>query len=251
MPESESKMFIIIGILFLVLLFIFILISIIYTNYDEISKSKDENLLVEREMLEYSEDIYKDNNKSYLFYSDKDTDLQVGIYLTDKICVSFRGSTSVKDFMFDLNVDKMCIGQIEIHQGFYMQLFYSGIYEEFCRDLKRIINENPNHEIYITGHSLGGALATLFGYTLTNLTDRDVNVVSFASPKVGNYHWKNHFDSKNNLKHSRIIISNDFAPHFPSFDYYHCGKCKVLNTNELFFDSNYHSIRVYKYHLNL
>lgn len=246
MTSSEPKTFIVVGIFFLILLFICILISIIYANYNEIN---NEILLVEKEMLKYSEDIYKDNNNSDFFYSDKDTDLQVGIYVTDKICVAFRGSSSIKDFLIDLNVDKMCIGKIEIHQGFYMQLFYSSIYVNFLLDLSKIIDENPTHEIYITGHSLGGALATLFGYTLTNLTNRDINVVSFASPKVGNDHWRNHFNNKPNLKHNRIIISNDPAPHFPSFDYYHCGKCKVLNTNELFLDPNYHSIKVYKYHM--
>ena len=248
--KSEQKSFIIVGIIFLILLLIFMLINIICTKCDEINVTDHETLLIEREMLKYSEDIYKDNNNSTLFYSDKNTDLQVGIYVTDKISIAFRGSSSVKDFMYDLNVDKMCIGQVEIHQGFYTQLFYSSIYEKFYNDFKRLIIEHPTYEIYITGHSLGAALATLFGYAISDSIDKNINIISFGSPKVGNYHWSNHFNSKTNLKYTRIKCSNDFAPYFPSFDYEHCGKCKTLNTNGLFIDRNSHALEVYNYYLN-
>ena len=70
----------------------------------------------------------------------------------------------------------------------------------------------------IVGHSIGGALATLFGYRIsrgagvttvnTNIeskvSNNHVTVVSFGSPRVGNTGFQRHFDSQPNLDHLRV-----------------------------------------------
>lgn len=207
-------------------------------------------LQVEKQMLNYSTKIYDDDNGSNFFYSDKETDLQVGIYLSDKITVAFRGTESMKDKMYDLNATKTKLSNnIYVHEGFYNQLLNSKIYKRFHNNLMLLISEHNDCEIYITGHSLGGALATLFGYILANEINKKINIISFASPRVGNYSFKRAFEKKSNLKHIRIVVSNDPIPYFPLINYYHVGKIKNLKVDEWFPNINNHSTKVYKKHL--
>ena len=64
--------------------------------------------------------------------------------------------------------------------------------------------------MFITGHSVGGALAALFGYFLSSdFLAKDINVVSFGSPYVGNYAFKCDFENRPNLIHHRVTNRND------------------------------------------
>jgi len=40
-------------------------------------------------------------------------------------------------------------------------------------------------ELHVTGHSLGGAVATIAAAELQNLTKLDVKLTTFGSPRVG------------------------------------------------------------------
>jgi hypothetical protein len=66
---------------------------------------------------------------------------------------------------------------------------------------------------------------------LSHEISQQVTVVSFASPRVGNYGWKQSFKSKSNLTHYRITNSNDIVTAFPSILYYHVGKNIRLEKN--------------------
>lgn len=213
--------------------------------------NKPHELEIQKQMLEYATKIYKDNNDSTFFYSDKKTDLQVGIYLTDRICIAFRGTESIKDDMYDLNITKrrISINNIRVHGGFYNQLIGSEIYDDFRSKVLSLISEHPTYEIFITGHSLGGALATLFGYILSDIIKSNINVISFASPKIGNKQWKLAFNNKINLKHTRIVISSDLIPCFPLINYYHCGNLVKLNNSKFFLSIDNHYTKVYQKYL--
>ena len=197
------------------------------------------------ELLDMSELIYSDDQKVSdvdHFFSDKHTDLQVGIVIDDllkRICVVFRGSESRKDWFYDFNTLKTQLkekGDIYVHSGFYDQLNDSKIYDSLLIRVKNLLDENIGYAIYVTGHSLGGALATLFGYQLSFEVGNKITVVSFASPRVGNRAWKHSFNTRMNLSHYRISNMRDPIPCVPIILYYHTGtniclkpkKCAVL-----------------------
>jgi hypothetical protein len=79
------------------------------------------------------------------------------------------------------------------------------------------------HRLGVTGHSLGAALATLFGfYAATDQrvlqNGKPVEVFSFASPFVGDHQFRTAFkllERGGKVVHARIANEHDFVPMLP------------------------------------
>lgn len=71
-------------------------------------------------------------------------------------------------------------------------------YEVMLEMLGEIHKQNPGYELYICGHSLGGALATLFTFEAGAASDdvipKPVTCVTSGAPKVGNLHFLHAFE---------------------------------------------------------
>jgi hypothetical protein len=161
--------------------------------------------------------------------SDEDSGLQMAVFLKkehNRIYVVFRGSeqTELKDWMQDAKIHKDDLGNgVFVHHGFNSVL--QGHKDEIYPVLKKLHKQNPTAEIVVTGHSLGGALSTLFGYMAAKeLPKSTVRVISFASPRVGNETFRIEHDKIPNLTHVRVVNNRDAITATPSFYYSHVGK---------------------------
>ncbi|MFC3884710.1 lipase family protein [Bacillus songklensis] len=101
------------------------------------------------------------------------------------IVVAFRGTKSDVDWISDLRYSQVPYQYVKnagnVHSGFM------GVYES-CRDelIGTLKGLSPLKPIFMTGHSLGAALATLHAFDASiNLDDRIIIMVNFASPRVG------------------------------------------------------------------
>ena len=84
-----------------------------------------------------------------------------------------------------------------------------------------------NYEIFVTGHSLGGALAQLFSAALARssmVAEGDVplpvTAVTYGSPMVGDKTWLKEYQSlehKGSLRHLRVSNSGDYVCVWPRF----------------------------------
>lgn len=78
-------------------------------------------------------------------------------------------------------------------------------------------------DIFVTGHSLGGALATLYGFRLAESKKFPVvNIISYASPYVGTDGFRKVFrqaELDGIVRHIRVSNTNDCIPANPAF----CG----------------------------
>lgn len=177
------------------------------------------------------------------FISDKTTDLQVGITINsdDKsICVVFRGSESLYDWYYDVHMSHLELNNgIFVHSGFYKQLYDTYMYANIVEEVTSQLAKNPDYKVYITGHSLGAALATLFGYLIADEIKNNITVVSFASPRVGNNKWKKSFESKTNLHHYRVTNQRDVVTALPFYNYKHVGDNIRLFENNVSTHLNY------------
>ncbi len=176
------------------------------------------------------------NCELYRFY-DLKSGTQVGITISHKqqrICVIFRGSNQLIDWINDFLICKIRLeNNIYVHYGFYKSLYACNLFDDLVNNLKTLIKEYPEYEIFVTGHSLGGGLATLFSYLISDIIHKNITLISFASPRVGNKEWKNDFESKKNLRHYRCINRKDIITAVPYFFYYHVGNCVLINNDSI------------------
>lgn len=167
------------------------------------------------------------HGRVHAFFNNETTDLQAGITISEmhkRICVVFRGSESASDWYYDMSLFKTHLhDNVYVHGGFHTQLHKEDMYDQITAELKQLLDENPDYEIYITGHSLGGALSTLYGYEIAREMPNKITVVSFASPRVGNTPFKYAFDTQSNLTHYRITNKRDIVTAAPNINYTHVG----------------------------
>jgi hypothetical protein len=104
---------------------------------------------------------------------------------THEVIVAFRGTQNSLDW--EANLDAIEIGHPvggAVHKGFYE--LYQTIKPELCAKLASLVG-NEVQDIYVTGHSLGGALSTLATVDIQQTYGQRcaVHHYSFASPAVG------------------------------------------------------------------
>lgn len=113
----------------------------------------------------------------------------------ERIIWAFKGTTSNNEWLLNsfTNVvpfdsldnpdDNHCRGCL-VHLGFHQGSLQA--WQIQFPKLANLIRENPNYQVAVTGHSLGGAIATLVGTQLKAMGYDDIRVVTFGQPKVGN-----------------------------------------------------------------
>jgi hypothetical protein len=89
-------------------------------------------------------------------------------------------------------------------------------------DVLRLLNENPGYKVFVTGHSLGGAIASLVAFQMAKSDDpqipKPVWCITFASPRVGNAFLARSFDhleKEGQLCHLRVYNEDDIVAALP------------------------------------
>ncbi|HTF95666.1 MAG TPA: lipase family protein [Cellvibrio sp.] len=160
--------------------------------------------------------------------------------------MAFRGTSSADDMLLDLEsgaseafkpylvVDNFP-ADIHVGDGFnkiYTTKNYSmsdSLQVQLFEALKKLTN--PPTKIIITGHSLGGALASLFALDIAACSpDIDVYSLTFASPRVGTSKWQTAYNQTYKLFERTIRVRNTYdlvpkspAEHWP-FDFCDIGQ---------------------------
>eukprot|EP00760_Papus_ankaliazontas_P023216 PhM_4_TR1988/c0_g2_i1/m.68940 len=85
------------------------------------------------------------------------------------------------------------IGLPRAHTGFLMA--YRAIKDELLPSVQEAIAEHPGKEVIVTGHSLGGALATFAAYDIKRFLRVEPTVYTFGAPRVGNDTFAQMYDA--------------------------------------------------------
>jgi len=192
-------------------------------NYAEICKLSYNNIVPDT-FLNFKEIKLNDFHSTFVLILQNE----------NEICFTFRGTNSLynlkQDLYFkkDFKINNVHLGKV--HAGFLE--YYTNAKKKLFKILKFYLSIYPNNKITLTGHSLGGCIL-LFGLELTILFPKlqpKINIITFASPRIGNSTFKKNCDNliSNNL---RIVNSKDLVPKLPSrfLFYYHTTNKLLLN----------------------
>lgn len=191
---------------------------------------KDPDFDISCERFEYSRDLPPDVQALWLESS-------------DQVIIAFRGTEFNNPIdwatdlatAFQLNHEYLPFWERNVHKGFQsaFEILSRWLYESIEVFLKQ--NEDASTKpVFLTGHSMGGAIATLVANALMERNtkesaERRLNLkalYTFGSPRVGNRDFAEYFES---LRRSqgvgvyRIVNKNDLVSKTPCVDYHHLG----------------------------
>lgn len=147
------------------------------------------------------------------YESVKINDLAYSITTIDGITiVAIRGSVNKANWLTNIRVMPW-----KSDKGFFSTKGFTKSYRELA---PFILKELPkNSKVVFTGHSLGGAIATLFAERL------GCEVITFGSPRI---YFRSFY--KSNINHIRVVQDNDPVPRVPMLLYTH--KCEPLRIKD-------------------
>lgn len=140
--------------------------------------------------------------------------------------VALRGTQSVENCFTDAETALVRRSPYpgRVHHG-----FADGV-DEVWPEVKRLLG-NPAHAgpIWVTGHSLGGAMATLASVRLNYEGYRVRAVYTYGSPRPGDAKFRRNY----RLPNYRFVNHNDLVPHLPFlWCFKHVGELKLIDLEE-------------------
>lgn len=151
----------------------------------------------------------------------------------EEILIGFRGTISgIKQWASNLDVKytKWYNGNGKVHSGFYDR--FNEIKTPTITFLKKAQEELPNGDLIISGHSMGGAVATLFASYLKELNIHPRFVYTYGSPRVGDKTFAKYVNNQFGDHLIRVMNDWDMITDLPplAFGYRHIGKLITCKT---------------------
>ncbi len=152
------------------------------------------------------------------------------------IVIAIRGTQGALDIATDLDLTKMRVGRILVHRGFARSAL------RFMDAFRLRQNDWPPFDhVWVTGHSLGGAVGQVVGYLLHQMGEEVTSVTSFGSPRVGGLlRWRNVLRDEAIVdRYVRWVNHNDIVPTQPvlgrqprNWLWKHVGTQHLIDTDE-------------------
>ena len=176
------------------------------------------------EMAEYCEEAYRSATNKNKLYEIRNNEFSYHVKQDRGVTILiFRGTDNVKNVWTDIDARPTKDDSLDgayLHRGFKDAATW--IFEDIKRDY------TLEKTVYLTGHSLGGAVAQIIGLWLHN-AGYHVQIYTFGSPKVSTTFFGNR------PIHYRMLVRNDPVPFVPPYPFLHSGisiDAETLNWEE-------------------
>ena len=166
------------------------------------------------EMAEYCDEAYENREENY---GVKSGEFSYTVKQNEGITILvFRGTSNLKNVRTDIDMRFWKDDGLTDHWGIDINLHRG--FKDAAMWILEDIEDNYKLEktVYLTGHSLGGAIAQIMGLWL-DAKGYNVQIYTFGSPKVST----TFFGSK--PSHYRVALRNDPVPFVPMFPFLHSG----------------------------
>ncbi|XP_059648819.1 lipase-like [Cornus florida] len=140
------------------------------------------------------------------------------------IVIAFRGTQerSIQNWVEDLFWKQLDINypgmpDAMVHRGFYYAYHNTTLRPGILSAIKRAKKLYGEMKIMVTGHSMGGAMASFCGLDLrVNGEAQHVQVMTFGQPRVGNAVFATYYSElvPNTI---RVVNEHDIVPHLPPY----------------------------------
>ena len=160
------------------------------------------------EFAEYCNEVYENRNENYGVKKDE---FSYTVKQSDGVSILvFRGTANIKNIGTDIDLRLFEDNELGVylHRGFRDAAMFT------LNDIKK--NYKLEKTVYLTGHSLGGAIAQIIGLWLDN-DGYNVQIYTFGSPKVSTTFFGNQ------PNHYRVALRNDPVPFTPPYPFLHSG----------------------------
>lgn len=146
--------------------------------------------------------------------------------------VIFRGTnfTELPDWYKNLSVTFVTTPNGRFHSGF------TDAYSLVKADVRRYIDESKPDNVWVTGHSLGGAMAVACGIDLTLNGNAKPTLVTFGQPRYADSTGAKWIDRQFKGRYARFVRGDDIVPSVPFyvprvFPYAHAGNFVAIHDN--------------------
>ncbi|MBD2058293.1 lipase family protein [Oculatella sp. FACHB-28] len=169
--------------------------------------------------------------ENFKYLNNRERDTQAFMFKTkDYVIIAFRGSQEIQDWRTNARTrfEKFAIATSmepldedttppigQVHRGF--QAAWRSVEEGVLKQLEIWgAGRKSNFPIFITGHSLGGALATVAASSLVKRGRKNIQgVYTFGQPRVGDLVFVNEIGRALKGKVFRFVNNNDIVPRVP------------------------------------
>ncbi len=140
----------------------------------------------------------------------------------DFLCMAFRGTNELEDWLDNINAfsTKELFG--EFHRGFWNSVV--DVWEPL-NDKFRVLQQKKSRPLFITGHSLGGAMATIAAAKLIHEDKPFTSVYTFGQPRALTRETTRIFNMECKSRFFRFHNNNDIVTRVPArlMGYSHVG----------------------------
>ena len=148
------------------------------------------------------------------------------------LILAFRGTASIRNWITDAEFERVTIisgvdgSSSKVHKGF--NAAWNAVLGKLFHALGDTANAHACKPMFITGHSLGGALAQMAALALQRNGFPVAQIYTFGQPRVGNGDFKRRYEAALGDKTFRVVYEEDIVarvPHLPAWHdpYRHAG----------------------------
>jgi len=135
----------------------------------------------------------------------------------DVTVIAFRGTDDPADWLVNLDIFSTPTPHGEMHQGF------ADAYKTLKAPILDTLRPKPPKHLWVTGHSLGGALAVVCAYDLIDNEKMALDgVITFGQPMVARRGLADYLDKLLLGRFAHVVNDADIVPRVPP-TYSHCG----------------------------